>query len=401
MSNVSWDFTPLSSEQELIKREIGRICDEFDAEYWREHDKKKEYPHEFADLLAENGWLGALIPEEYGGGGMTTDEMVVMMEEIAASGGGFGATQAIHGAIYTTRPLVEHGGKRVREEILPKLATGEETIQSLGLTEPNAGSESTAIETKAEKDGEEYVVNGQKIWTSRLDVSDYLLLVARTKPKEEVDKKTDGISMLLVDVEDAKDQDALEMKSIEKTSTNLSSAFEVWLEDLRVPEENVIGEEHKGFYNLLDGLNDERLVIAAECIGHSKLAIDRAVEYADEREVFDRQIGSNQAIQHPLAEAYMRTLSVKQTVYRTAEMMESLDRQQVGTLANSSNYLASEVAFDAADAAVQTFGGFGIAREYDVERLFRDARLAKIAPISQQLALNYVGEKALGLPRSF
>jgi acyl-CoA dehydrogenase len=401
MASVSWDFTPLSSEQELIKREIARLCEEFDAGYWREHDKNKEYPHEFADLLAENGWLGALIPEEYGGGGMTTEEMVVMMEEIAASGGGFGATQAIHGAIYTSRPLVEHGGERIKEEILPKLATGELTVQSLGLTEPNAGSESTAIETEAERDGDQYVVNGQKIWTSRLDVSDYLLLVARTKPREAVEKKTDGISMLLVDVADARSQGALEMQPIEKTSTNLSSAFEVWLEDLEVPAENVIGEEHEGFYHLLDGLNDERLVIAAECVGHAKLAIDRAVEYADQREVFDRRIGSNQSIQHPLAEAYMRTLSVKQTVYRTAEMIDDLERRQVGTLANASNYLASELAFDAADAAVQTFGGFGVAREYDVERLFRDARLAKIAPISQQLALNYVGEKALDLPRSF
>lgn len=401
MSTVSWDFTPLSPEQELIQREIGRICDDFDDEYWREHERENEYPHEFAELLAENEWFGALIPEEYGGSGLGTEEMVVMMEEIAASGAGFGGAQAIHGAIYTSRPLVEHGNERIREEILPKLASGNATIQSLGLTEPNAGSESTAIETTAEREGDEYVINGQKIWTSRLDVSDYMLLVARTKSHEEATSKTDGISMFLVDMEDAKDQGAIDMKSIPKTSLNLSHSFEVWFDSLRVPVENRIGEEHKGFYYLLDGLNDERLVIASECIGHAKLAIDRAVQYAGEREVFDRPIGKNQAIQHPLATAYMRTLATKQLVYETAELMDVLKRQQVGILANSSKFLAAEAAYQASDAAVQTHGGFGVAREYDVERYFRNARIARIAPISQELTLNYVGEKALGLPRSF
>lgn len=401
MSTVSWDFTPLSSGQKLIQREIGRICDEFDDEYWREHERENEYPREFADLLAENGWFGALIPEEYGGGGMSTEEMVVMMEEIAGSSAGFGGAQAIHGAIYTSRPLVEHGNERVREDILPSIASGEATVQSLGLTEPNAGSESTAIETTAERDGNEYVINGQKIWTSRLDVTDYLLLVARTKSPEEATKKTDGISMFLVDMEDARAQGAVDMKSIPKTSLNLSHSFEVWFDSLRVPAENLVGEEHDGFYYLLDGLNDERLVIAAECIGHAKLAIGRAAQYADQREVFGRRIGKNQAIQHPLAKAYMRTLATKQLVYETAEILDSLERQQVGILANTSKYLAAEAAFEAADAAVQTHGGFGVAREYDVERYFRNARIARIAPISQELTLNYVGEKALDLPRSF
>ncbi|WP_331232385.1 acyl-CoA dehydrogenase family protein [Natronorarus salvus] len=401
MSAVTWDFTALSMEQELIQREIGRICEEFGDEYWREHEEKNEYPHDFADLLAENGWLGALIPEEYEGSGVGTKEMVVMMEEIAASGAGFGGCQAIHGAIYTSRPIVEHGNERLREELLPKFASGELTVQALGLTEPNAGSESTAITTRAERDGDEYVINGQKVWTSRLDVSDFMLLVARTKPPEEATKKTDGISMFLVDMTDAKAQGAIEMKPISKTALNLSHSFEVWLEDLRVPVENRIGKEHEGFYYLLDGLNDERLVIAAECIGHARLAIDRAAAYANEREVFDRPIGKNQAIQHPLAEAYMRTLAAKELVYETAEMIEELERQQVGILANSSKFLAADAAFTAADAAVQTHGGFGVAREYDVERYFRNARIARIAPISQELALNYVSEKALGLPRSF
>lgn len=401
MSTVSWDFTPLSAEQELIQRAIGRICEEFDDEYWREHEKDHEYPTEFADLLAENGWFGALIPEEHGGSGLGTEEMAVMMEEIASSGAGFGGAQAIHGAIYTSRPLVEHGNDQLKEEILPKIASGEATVQSLGLTEPNAGSESTAIETTAERDGDEYVINGQKIWTSRLDVTDYLLLVARTKPPEETTKKTDGISMFLVDMEDAKGQDAVDMKSIPKTSLNLSHSFEVWFDDLRVPAENRIGEENEGFYYLLDGLNDERLVIASECIGHAQLALNKAAQYANEREVFDRPIGKNQAVQHPLAKAYMRTLSAKQLVYKTAGIMDSLERQQVGILANSSKHLGAEAAYEAADAAVQTFGGFGVAREYDVERYFRNARIARIAPISQELTLNYVSEKALDLPRSF
>lgn len=401
MAGAIWDTVDLTSEQQLLRREIRNICDDFDAEYWRERDAANEYPHKFADSLAENGWFGVLIPEEYGGAGMGTAEQVVMMEEIAANGAGLGGAQAIHGVIYTSTPLVKYGSEEMKAEILPKLAAGEKTIQSLGLTEPNAGSESTAVETRAEHDGAGLVVNGQKIWTSRADVSDYIMLVARTTPKQDVERKTHGISLILVDIEDAKAQGAIEMRPIDKTAFNLSHSFEIWFEDYRVPEVNIIGEEDQGFYHLLDGLNEERLVIAGECLGHGQLATNRAVEYANEREIFDRPIGKNQAIQHPLAEAYMHLQAAKQLTYNVAADVDMLEQKQVGVMANTAKFLAAEAAFQAADAAVQTHGGFGVAREYDVERYFRDARLGRIAPVSQELALNYVAETALGLPRSY
>jgi acyl-CoA dehydrogenase len=400
-SSVTWGTTELTDEQRLIRTEIRNICEDFDAEYWREHEANTEYPHEFAETLAEHGWLGVLIPEEYGGAGMGTSEQIMMMEEIAASGAGLGGAQAIHGAVYTSTPLVKYGSEDLKESVLPELAAGKKTMQSMALTEPNAGSESTAIETRAERDGDEFIVNGQKVWTSRVDVTDYLMLVARTTPRDEVDRKTEGITLFLVDLEDARDQDAITMESINKTAFNLSHSFEVWLKDLRVPADNVIGAVDEGFYQLLDGLNEERLVIAAECIGHSRLAVEAGVAYAGDREVFERPIGKNQAIQHPLAEAYMQTQAAKHLTYHAAAQGVDRDKKEMGVLANTAKYLSARAAYDAADAAVQTHGGFGVAREYDVERYFRDARLGRIAPVTQELALNYVAETALGLPRSY
>jgi len=391
----------LSEEQRLVQKSIREICESFGPEYWRERDREEEFPTEFVEVLAGEGWLGALVPEAYGGPGMTTSEVAVMMEEIAASGGGFAAAQAIHGGIYNVPPIVNYGSEAMKEELLPKLADGEIAIQSLGLTEPNAGSDSTSIETFAEREGDEYVVNGQKIWISRVDATDYIVLMARTTPKSEVEKRTDGISMFLVDLDAVRDQGTFDMKSIPKTASGAVHSYELWFEDMRVPAENLIGEEGEGFYQVLDGLNEERVVIAAECIGLGEAAIVAGGDYANEREVFDRPIGKNQAIQHPLAEAFAHVMAAKQVVYNATEAIHDADRRMAGTHANMAKYLAAESAFEAADIAVQAHGGFGVAREYDVERYLREARLTRLVPIAQELVLNYLGTKALGLPRSY
>ncbi len=395
------DTIELTEQQRLVRSSIRDICDEFDAEYWRECAVTEEYPHAFVDVLGEHGWLGALIPEEYGGAGLSTDEVVVMMEEIAASGGGFAGAQAIHGGIYNTVPIVKYADSNLKEELLPDVASGDISIQAFGLTEPNAGSDSTAMETVAERDGDEYVINGGKIWTSRVDVSDYLILVARTTPREDVEKKTRGISMFLVDLADAQDQGGFEMESIPKNASEFVHSFQLWFDDVRVPAENLIGEEGNGFYQVLDGLNEERLVIAAECIGLGAVALEQGVAYANERVVFDRPIGQNQAIQHPLAAAYTDLLAAKQLVYSAAGVVDEIAQKDAGAQANAAKYQAAEAAFSAADAAVQTHGGFGVAVEYDVERYFREARLTRLVPITQELILNFIGENVLGLPRSY
>jgi acyl-CoA dehydrogenase len=398
---VDRDTVRLTEQQQLVRNSIREICDDFDAAYWRERDKNGEYPHEFADELADNGWFGALIPEEYGGAGMSTEETVVMMEEIAASGGGFSASQAVHGGIYNSAPLVKYGSDAMKEELLPAVAAGETSVQAFGLTEPNAGSDSTSIETTAERDGDEYVISGQKIWISRVDASDYIVLMTRTTPREEVDRRTHGVTMFLVELEEAFDQGALQIEQIDKTASNAVHSYEMFFEDLRVPETAVIGEVGEGFYQMLDGLNEERLVIAAECVGLGEAAIEAGADYAGEREVFGQAVGANQAIQHPLAEAHARVQAAKGMVYRAAESADDLPRQELGARANMAKFLAADAAFDAADAAVQTHGGFGVAREYDVERYMREARLTRLVPITQELALNYIGENVLDLPRSY
>lgn len=398
---VDRDTVHLTDQQRLVRDSIRDICSDFDSSYWREKDVQEEYPHEFAADLAEDGWFGVLLPEEYGGAGMGTEEVVVMLEEIAASGGGFSAAQAVHGAIYNSVSLVKYGSEEMREDLLPKVAKGERSIQAFGLTEPNAGSDSTSIETRAERDGDEYVIDGQKLWISRVDVSDYMVLMARTTPRSEVEKPTRGLTMFLVPLEEAYDQDALEIEQIDKTVSGPVHSYELFIQDLRVPAENVIGEEGRGFYQMLDGLNEERLAIAAECVGLGEAAVEAGVDYANEREVFGSAIGSNQAIQHPLAEAHTRVQAAKGMVYNAASEVGDAARKDVGALANMAKFLAADAAFRAADAAVQTHGGFGIAREYDVERYFREARLTRLVPITQQLALNYIGENVLGLPRSY
>lgn len=391
----------LNENQRLVRNSIRNVCEDFDAEYWRSCADTGDYPHEFVSELADRGWMGILIPEEYGGAGMGTTETVVMMEEIAGRGGGFSAAQAIHGGIYNSVSLVKYGSDGMKERLLPEIASGETSIQAFCLTEPNTGSDSTSMSTRAEPDGDGWIINGQKIWTSRLDVADYAVVLARTTPKSEVEKRTRGVSMFLVDVEAAVADGGLDYEKIPQSGSDFVNSFQVYFDDLRVPADHLIGQQGNGFYQVLDGLNEERLVIAAECLGLGRLAVERGVEYANEREVFDRPIGKNQAVQHPLAEAYMRVQAAKQLTYNAASASESGSVDDLGALANMSKYLAAEAAFEAADAAVQTHGGFGVATEYDVERYFREARLTRLVPITQQLVLNYVGEKVLGLPRSY
>lgn len=402
MLDFSEDAVALTDSQRRVKAAIEELCTDFDREYWREKDAAGDYPHDFVDALAADGWLGILLPEEYGGKGLGTEEAVVMMETIAASGAGFSGAQTVHAAIYNSTPLSKYGSEEMKEDLLPRVASGDAWIQCFSLTEPKAGSESTAIETRAVREGDEYVIDGEKLWTSRIDVSDYAVLAARTTPREEVEKKTDGVSLFLVDLDRAFADDQIHLDEIEKTASNVVSSFRVEYDGLRLPADSLIGEEDGGFYHVLDGLNEERLVIAAECVGLGELAIERGAAYAGEREVFGRKIGQNQAVQHPLAEAYAQVQAAKQLVYAAAgQTGPDSDPKTVGTWANMAKYLAAEACFEAADAAVQVHGGRGIAREYDVERYLREARLTRLVPITQELALNYLGENVLDLPRSF
>ena len=391
----------LTDAQREVRDEIRALCDGFDEAYWRERDAAGEYPHEFVNALADDGWLGVLLPTAYGGKGYGTEEAVTMMHEIARSGAGFSGAQAVHAAIYNSAPLVKYGSEALKDDLLPRVASGDAWIQCFSLTEPNAGSESTAMTTRAERDGDEYVVNGEKLWTSRIDVSDYLVLAARTTPRDRVEKKTDGVSLFLVDIERGIDEGSIQLEEIEKTVSGVVSSFRVTYDDLRIPADQLVGVEDEGFYQVLDGLNEERLVIAAEAVGLGELAVEKGAAYAGEREVFGRKIGQNQAIQHPLAAAFARVQAAKQFAFDAASRADDADRKAVGARANMAKYLAAEAAFEAADAAVQTHGGRGVAREYDVERYFREARLTRLVPITQELALNYLGENVLDLPRSF
>ncbi|WP_247730318.1 acyl-CoA dehydrogenase family protein [Halovivax limisalsi] len=388
-----------SGEQQLIQSEIQKLCASYEDEYWQAKDRDAEYPEEFVEDLAEHGWLGTIIPEAYGGTGYDTLEAALILEEIAASGAGFSGSMACHGAMFVPRSILNYGSEEMKETYLPKLASGEKYLQCFGLTEPDAGYESTAITTNAEKDGDRYLINGQKTWCSRFYASDYMVLVARTTPIDEVEKKTEGLTLFLVDIEDALDQGAVDTQKIEKSIRRAVPSYEIWFEDLEVPEANVIGEVDDGFYQVMDGLNEERVVIAAEAVGLARVAIERAVQYANEREVFDRPIGANQAIQHPLADAHARTTSARNLVYQAARAFK--DGRDVGEAANIAVYMAREAASKAADHAVQTHGGYGVATEYDVERYYREARLAHIAPISDEMIKNYIGEHVLDLPRSY
>jgi len=382
-----------SEEIASIRSAVRALCGNFPGEYWRKLDRERAYPTGFVNALTEAGFLAALIPEEFGGSGLTMSSAVAIMEEIHASGCN-GA--ACHAQMYTMGTVLRHGSAEQKQRYLPKIASGELRLQAFGVTEPTSGTDTLALRTVAAREGNDsYVINGQKIWTSRAEHSDLMLLLARTTPREQVKKRTEGLSVFLVDMHGA--GTALKINPI-RTMMNHATT-EVFFDDLRVPAENLIGEEGKGFRYILSGMNAERILIAAECIGDSKWFIEKASAYAKERSVFGRPIGQNQGIQFPIARAYAQMRAAELMVHEAASLYEQ--GKDCGAEANMAKMLAADASWAAADMCVQTHGGFGFAEEFDIERKFRETRLYSVAPISTNLILSYLSEHVLGLPRSY
>ena len=376
-----------------IREAVGKLCAEFPASYWRALDREMAYPAAFVQALTEAGWLGALIPENFGGSGLPLSAAAVILEEIHRSGGNAGAC---HAQMYTMGTLLRHGSEEQKHQYLPKIADGTLRLQAFGVTEPSSGTDTGALRTTAKRDGSTYVISGQKIWTSRAEHSDLMLLLARTTPLEEGMKKTQGLSVLLVDMREALG-DGLTLRPI-RTMMNHATT-EVFFDNLRVPAENLIGEEGKGFRYILSGMNAERILIASECIGDAKWFIEHSVAYAKDRQVFDRPIGQNQGIQFPIAKAYTNMRAAELMVKEALALYENGGNP--GAEANMAKMLAADASNEAANVAVQTHGGFGFAEEYDIERKFRETRLYQVAPISTNLILSYLAEHVLDLPRSY
>ena len=376
-----------------IRDEISKLCARFPGEYWRRMDRESAYPAEFVQALTDAGWLAALIPDQYGGAGLPLSAAAAVLEEIHRSGANGGAC---HAQMYIMGTLLRHGSDEQKARYLPEIAAGRLRLQAFGVTEPTSGTDTTSIRTTARRDGNGYVVNGQKIWTSRAEHSDLMLLLARTTPKDQVAKRTEGLSVFLVDMRKALGN-GLSIRPI-RTMMNHSTT-EVFLDDLRIPSDALIGEEGKGFRYILSGMNAERILIAAECIGDAKWFIDKARDYATGRVVFGRPIGQNQGIQFPIARAYAQMRAAELMVHDAARLFEA--GEPCGAEANMAKMLAAEASWAAAEACVQTHGGFGFAEEYDIERKFRETRLYQVAPISTNLVLGYLAEHVLGLPRSY
>ena len=376
-----------------LRAGVRDLCKSFPDSYWRELDAKRAYPDSFVKALTGAGYLGALIPEEYGGSGLGISEASVILEEINRSGGNSGAC---HAQMYTMGTLLRHGSDAQKREFLPKVASGELRLQAFGVSEPTTGSDTTQMKTLALRKGDAYVVRGQKIWISRAEHSDLLLLVARTTPIEQVKKRTEGLSILLVDMRQSVGR-GLTIRPI-RTMMNHATT-ELFFDDLEVPSSALIGEEGKGFRYLLDGLNAERILIAAECVGDGRWFVERATRYARERVVFARPIGQNQGVQFPIARAHVDVEAADLMRIRAAELFDR--GEPCGAEANMAKLLAADASWAAANVAVQTFGGFGFAEDYDIERKFRETRLYQVAPISTNLILAYVAEHVLGLPRSY
>ena len=376
-----------------IREGVRALCGEFDAAYWRTLDEKAAYPEKFLQALTQAGWLAALIPTEYGGAGLGLAEASVIMEEINRSGGNSGSC---HGQMYNMGTLLRHGSEAQKKKYLPKIASGELRLQSMGVTEPTTGTDTTRLKTQASRRGDKYVVNGQKVWLSRVQHSDLMILLARTTPLAEVKKKTDGMSVFLVDVKAAVGN-GLTLRPIRNMVNHETN--EAFFEDLEIPAENLIGEEGKGFRYILDGLNAERTLIAAECIGDGRWFIEKAATYAKDRVVFDRPIGQNQGIQFPLAQCHIELEAADLMRWKACRLFDK--HEPCGAEANMAKYLAAKASWEAADMCLQTHGGFGFAAEYDIERKFRETRLYTVAPISTNLILSHVAEHVLGLPRSF
>jgi acyl-CoA dehydrogenase len=376
-----------------IRDAVAKLCAQFPGEYWRKLDREMKYPSEFVKALTEAGYLSVLIPEEYDGAGLKLSAAAAILEEIQRAGCNGGGC---HAQMYTMGTLLRHGNDEQKAKWLPKIASGELRLQAFGVTEPTSGTDTSSLKTVARRDGDHYVVNGQKIWTSRAEHSDLMILLARTTPKEDAKKRTDGLSVFIVDMREAKGN-GLEIRPI-RTMMNHATT-EVFFTDMRVPAENLIGDEGKGFRYILSGMNAERILIASECIGDAKWFIAKATAYARERVVFGRPIGQNQGVQFPIAKSYAMMRAAELMVKEATRKYEAgLD---CGAEANMSKMLAADAAWEAANACVQTFGGFGFAEEYDVERKFRETRLYQVAPISTNLILSYVAEHVLGMPRSY
>ena len=388
------DQVPHSTETHPeIREEVRKLCARFPGEYWRKLDEARAYPSEFVQALTEAGYLAALIPEEYGGAGLPLSAASAILETIQAEGCN-GA--ACHAQMYIMGTILRHGSERQKREYLPKIASGELRLQAFGVTEPTTGTDTTSLRTVARREGSEYVVNGQKVWTSRAEHSDLMLLLARTTPRDQVKKKTEGLSTFIVDMRHALGR-GLTIRPIRAMMNH--NSCEVFFDNMRVPAENLVGEEGRGFYYILDGMNAERLLIASECIGDAKWFISKAVEYAKQRVVFGRPIGQNQGVAFPIARAYAQMRAAELLVHQGCELFDA--GQRPGEQANMAKMLAAEASWAAAEACVQTHGGFAFAEEYDVERKFRETRLYQIAPVSTNLILAYISEHVLGLPRSY
>jgi acyl-CoA dehydrogenase len=385
------DFN-LTVEQQQIREEIKKVCKEFPDAYWREIDGKKAYPEAFVRKLSELGWLAALIPEEYGGTGLGITEASIILEEINHSGG---VATTCHAQMYTMGTLLRHGSEEQKKRYLPKIAVGELRLQAFGVTEPDAGSESTRIQTTATRKGDKYIINGQKIFISRVLQSDLMLLLARTTPYDELEDKTRGLSVFIVDLREAKGK--LEVKPLDLMINHHTNAL--FFDGVEVPVENLVGAEGMGFRYIIDGWNAERILVAAEAIGDGRWFVERAAKYAAERNVFGRPIGSNQGVQFPIAKAYANIEAADLVRFQAATKFDR--KEKCGAEANLAKYLASEAAWEAANACLTTHGGYGFAAEYDVERKFRETRLLTVAPISNNLVLAYLGQHVLGMPKSY
>ncbi len=390
MSGESSNYT---LDHQEIRNSVTRLCQDFPGEYWRKCDREQAYPTEFVEALTQAGYLGALIPEKYGGSGLALSAGAAILEEIHRAGCNAGAC---HAQMYTMGTLLRHGSDAQKEKYLPDIARGSLRLQAFAVTEPTSGTDTTALRTMAHLEGDHYVINGQKIWTSRAEHSDLMVLLCRTTPREQVQKKTEGLSVFLVDMREARDS-TLNVRPI-RTMMNHAST-EIFFDNMPVPVGNLIGEEGQGFRYILSGMNAERILIASECIGDAKWFIEKATAYAKERVVFDRPIGQNQGIQFPIATAYAQMRAAELVLREAIRLYD--EGKNPGEEANLAKMLSADASWAAAEACVQTHGGFGFAEEYDVERKFREARLYQVAPISTNLILSYLAEHVLGLPRSY
>ena len=385
------DFT-LTEEQEAIRQAVRETCERFPDTYWREVDASGDYPDEFVAALTEGGWLAILVPEEYGGAGLGMTEASIVLEEINRSGGN---GTACHAQMYTMGTLLRHGSEEQKRRYLPGIAEGTLRLQAFGVTEPTTGSDTTRLQTRAERNGESYVVHGQKTFISRVKQSDLMLLLARTTPLDELEDRTRGISTFLVDLRDA--GDALEVRPMDVMLNH--HTCELFFDGLELPADSLVGEEGMGFRYILDGMNAERILVASEAIGDGRWFVERGARYATEREVFGRAIGANQGVQFPLAQAFADVEAASLVRYQAASLFDR--GEKCGTEANMAKLLASQASWNAANACMTAHGGYGFAREYDVERKFREAKLLELAPVSNNMILAFLGQRALGMPRSY